>query len=506
MNAPAPIRVSLISHTNAGKTTLARTLLGRDVGEVRDEAHVTDRVESFDWLVGEAGERLVLCDTPGFGDSQRLARRLAQAEQPLGWFLSAVWDRWTDRAFWASQQAARHVRDTTDVVLYLVNTAEQPDDASYVEPEMRLLAWMGKPVIAVLNQLGDPGDAATRQAEADRWAARLGAHAVVRRQLPLDAFARCWVQELVLLEAIEAALDTDRRPAMPALKRAWRERHRVVFEASMRTLAESLARTLRDREPVPAAGVGQRLREAGARLGMVATTQPSAREGALERLLERLREDHRASTDELLRAHGLSGRAREAVFEHLARQHTSAGGVNEGKAAVLGGLITGSLAGLKADLAAGGLTFGAGLLAGGLIGALTAAGAARVYNRHRGADRDELAWSEAAVRDHAQALVLTYLVVAHHGRGRGDWEQPAPAAHWASTVREVMGTVPGPDFPALAAESTGNTTPAGDSRASIQTWLHAVTHQVLVRLYPEVPVDRILDATPSSGSPGAQRA
>ena len=30
------INLSLISHTNAGKTTLARTLLGRDVGEVRD--------------------------------------------------------------------------------------------------------------------------------------------------------------------------------------------------------------------------------------------------------------------------------------------------------------------------------------------------------------------------------------------------------------------------------------------------------------------------------------
>ena len=35
------IALSLISHTNAGKTTLARTLLGRDIGEVRDAPHVT---------------------------------------------------------------------------------------------------------------------------------------------------------------------------------------------------------------------------------------------------------------------------------------------------------------------------------------------------------------------------------------------------------------------------------------------------------------------------------
>jgi predicted GTPase len=37
------VSISLVSHTNVGKTTLARTLLGRDVGEVRDEARVSRR-------------------------------------------------------------------------------------------------------------------------------------------------------------------------------------------------------------------------------------------------------------------------------------------------------------------------------------------------------------------------------------------------------------------------------------------------------------------------------
>lgn len=36
------VTLSLISHTNAGKTTLARTLLRRDVGEQGDQPHVTD--------------------------------------------------------------------------------------------------------------------------------------------------------------------------------------------------------------------------------------------------------------------------------------------------------------------------------------------------------------------------------------------------------------------------------------------------------------------------------
>ena len=40
--APEVVSLSLVSHTNAGKTTLARTLLGRDIGEVRDAPHVTE--------------------------------------------------------------------------------------------------------------------------------------------------------------------------------------------------------------------------------------------------------------------------------------------------------------------------------------------------------------------------------------------------------------------------------------------------------------------------------
>ena len=41
------IHLSLVSHTNIGKTTLARTLLMRDVGEVADRAHVTETTDDY---------------------------------------------------------------------------------------------------------------------------------------------------------------------------------------------------------------------------------------------------------------------------------------------------------------------------------------------------------------------------------------------------------------------------------------------------------------------------
>ena len=110
------ISLSLVSHTNAGKTTLARTLLGRDVGTVRDAPHVTEFADVFTMLDTGEGERLLLWDTPGFGDSARLVKRLRAAGNPIGWFLSQVWDRWRERPFWAAQQALRNVRDEADVI------------------------------------------------------------------------------------------------------------------------------------------------------------------------------------------------------------------------------------------------------------------------------------------------------------------------------------------------------------------------------------------------------
>src|SRR5512134_1836544 len=122
----ATITLSLISHTNVGKTTLARTLLRRDVGDIRDAAHVTDAATGYTLIESPEGDALRLWDTPGFGDSARLLRRLRQSGNPLGWLLTQVWDRYVDRPFFSSQLAVRNVRDVADVVLYLVNASEDP--------------------------------------------------------------------------------------------------------------------------------------------------------------------------------------------------------------------------------------------------------------------------------------------------------------------------------------------------------------------------------------------
>jgi hypothetical protein len=208
------VNLSLISHTNAGKTTLVRTLLGRDVGEVRDAAHVTEVASGY-VMLQHGGDTMMLWDTPGFGDTARLLGRLKLSGNPVGWLLTQVWDRWRERPLWSSQQAVRNARDQADLVLYLVNASEDPADAGYAALELEILSWIGKPVVLLLNQMGPPRDDAA--VEEERWRSHLSAHAVVRGALTLDAFARCWVQEGALLRTVAPLLPAPKQAACAGL-------------------------------------------------------------------------------------------------------------------------------------------------------------------------------------------------------------------------------------------------------------------------------------------------
>jgi hypothetical protein len=483
------ISLSLVSHTNAGKTTLARTLLAREVGTVRDAPHVTEFADVFTMLETPQGERLQLWDTPGFGDSVRLAMRLRERANPLGWFLGAVWDRWRDRPLWSSQQALRNVRDEADVMLYLVNASESPDAAGFVAPEMEILGWIGKPVIVLLNQLGAPREAALEEADLTRWRAHLRAFTPVRAVLPLDAFARCWVQELTLMRAIESVLDGAPRERMARLRAAWQAQREQTFEAATHALADSLARIAGAREQLAdARGVKARLQRVGAAVaqGMglgAADETPAAR--AQKALASRLDEELRANTLTLIHLHGLSGEGdavRREILTRLATHYELRLRLDEGKAAVWGGMVSGALVGLKADLLSGGLTLGGGLLAGGLIGALGAAGLARCVNLVRGTDSSWISWNTEALDQMVEAALLRYLAVAHFGRGRGDWAQGESPPHWKDVIERAL--APQREALTVVWASRGGADDATATAAALQPLLDQAARAALEQLYP----------------------
>lgn len=483
--ATRQIAISLVSHTNAGKTTLARTLLGRDVGVVRDEAHVTDRAEAFVLVESPSGDRLTLWDTPGFGDSVRLARRLSQAGNPVGWLLTQVWDRFRDRPFWSSQQAVRNVREEADLVLYLVNASEQPEDAGYIEPEMRILDWIGRPVVVLLNQLGRPRPRSEEAADVDRWRRHLSDAKCVRAVLPLDAFARCWIQETVLFDAIAAALPPDVRPALDRLRAAWQQSRGRVFDDAMSALAGRLARAAFDRETLPEEGLLGHVRDLGALVGIGADKADRPKAAAMQALAGRLDDLLRATTDTLIETHGLSGRAKGEILARLADHYSVQEPVSEGRAALVGGIVTGALAGLKADLATGGMTFGAGLLTGGVLGALGAAGLARGYNLVRGAGATSVRWSDAMLDQILGSSLVAYLAVAHYGRGRGDWVESEHPSHWQQAVADTM-TALAPEREHLW--SLRDDTDEEAFRAACAALLREASLDVLGRLYPDIDI------------------
>jgi hypothetical protein len=412
--------LSLVSHTNVGKTTLARTLLRRDVGEVFDHAHVTEETERFVLLRTPAGDEVVLADNPGFGDSARLLGRLRGLDNPLGWLVAQVWDRFADRALFCSQQAVRHVRDEADVVLYLVNASEDPEAAGYVAPELEILGWIGQPVAVLLNQTG-VADPAARTADVARWRAALAERPVVREVLALDAFTRCWVQEGLLFEKLRDLVPADRRDLVAALLATWREEQLAVLRSAVEAMAELLAAAATDAEPVTRSAFGA-----------------AERKRAAEALARRLEAAMAEANDALIAGQGLTGEAAEELRVELSdvRGGEAVGG--PWRNPMLGGLVGGALGGLAADVAHGGLTLGGGMLAGALLGAAGARGLAMGMELLRGEEAARAAWSLPFLERLSTDTLLRYLAVAHFGRGAGPYRVREHPATWRAVAERAL--------------------------------------------------------------------
>jgi hypothetical protein len=260
----------------------------------------------------------------------------------------------------------------------------------------------------------------------------------------------------------------------------------------MEVLARHLARAATDCEPLPDDGLRGRLRDVGTALGVRRDLGESPRKAAMRRLAERLDVGVRAATDELVTLHGLSGQARSEIHARLAEHYAVRQPVSEGKAALVGGAVTGAVAGLKADLATGGMSFGAGLLAGSVLGALGAAGLARGYNLVRGTTTASIRWSDAMLHQVVSAAVLAYLAVAHHGRGRGEWERTEYPAHWAAAVDAALAPRRETFARLWQMRAEADST---DHNEALHAELTDATRDVLAQLYPAAPIDAILPAS-----------
>ena len=435
---PNTVTLSLVSHTNVGKTTLARTLLRRDVGNVADAPHVTAVNERHVMLETRKGDQLILWDTPGFGDSARLLKLLKDVPRPTGWLLEQTFDELEQKPLWCGQQAIRNISESADDVLYLINGSELPEDSGYVAPEMQILEWLSKPVIILLNQTGVRREAEIEHREESRWKEHLQQFTAVKYVMGLDAFARCWVQEDLLLEVVEGVLPFGKRKIFNRIQTAWRSENLSIFSDSMAVLADHLAMVAADRENVPTLAFFSKIKDK-ITSPLRSNPKPDFQAEAMDHLAVRLREQSREALVKLITLHKLESGSIESIESRLAADFALDQPVDEGISAVIGGIVSGAVGGVGVDLLTHGLSFGSGAIIGGVLGAFGANAVARGYNLVRGGRKSYYRWSQKIYAGLVEFSVLRYLAVAHYGRGRGEFVESDLPTFWKETVEKELG-------------------------------------------------------------------
>ncbi len=464
------IALSLAGHTNLGKTTLARTLLRKDVGVVDDRPHVTDVADGHIMEADEQAE-LVLWDLPGFGDSVRLKQRLARTG--FGAWLRRAFDRWTDRPLWCNQQCLRNAKDDADIVLYLLDAKADPAGSPEVQAEMEILAWTGKPVILLLNQTGLP-DECRDSLSTQAWLGALAEFPFVRDALPLDGWMRCWVQESILFHRIAPLLPDDKRPHFERLITSWKQKHHeTVFADAITLLAEALAATSADRSIVEKESLWEQTMS-------LATGKPTRQnEKARNTLTTTLVERSHNTMEKILAAHGLEGVPRDRVESVVGDLRAREPGAPPEVWAILGGIGSGALGGLIADFHTGGLSFGGGAVAGALVGGLAAYAIGYGYKKMKGNDGiNRLQWNNEFLLDEWKASALRYLMIAHVGRGQGQWQEPFPSA-WPVRWKEFI------DQWTKARNKEITTAMAEANVNAIRSVMESLLGDILGHLYPE---------------------
>lgn len=353
-----PLTLSVVGHTNVGKTSLMRTLM-RDAtfGQVGPASATTRQVEAARLLA--AGHAVAeLFDTPGLEDAGALIDQLEieAAERHAGperidAFLTS------NDAAGRFEQEARVLRQMleSDAALYVID-AREPVLGKY-QDELAILSLCARPILPVLNFV------ANRHSRVSDWRealSRVGLHAVVEFDtvvFSLEAEARLWRRLATLIDTHAPALETlvaDRESQAD-----WQRSSGRAMIAELLVDAASARRTA-ERDNQPAAEQAHRaLRESIAR-----------RE---QRLVEQLLELYRFT---------------DADYHHLAlpieRGRWATGPFDSATLSVVGrraggGLAAGAAAGAAVDVATGGLSLGAGTL----IGALAAGGISGAWQLRR---------------------------------------------------------------------------------------------------------------------------
>lgn len=383
------LNIALASHTNVGKTSLARTLLRRDVGEVRNAEHVTRRRAGY-FLIHTPEVALRLWDTPGFGDPQLLAENL---RQPDGWsWLKSL----RDPKLRFDREAALSLQEEADLILYLIPADSiDPDVEQTLRDEWNVLRQIQRPVICILNRLQGV-DLQQERSLIEYWRQFFAREPLCKDVIALDAFTRSLQDEHTLFEAIESAVDTDKKGLAHQCRTVWLQRHEQHQRAASSIVAFTLLHIRQDKEPDTGKEAGVRFQSRAQKY--IAEMQEHLLEhmGLKSDIRDRMIEESNTFLQSIIPERG------ERTIGTIA-------------GAALGGLLTG----ITTDILAGGLTFFGGAAIGAIAGAVSGMSAGELYKRVGKRGARSLTWGEDFLKGVALRMTLLYLTAASFGRAKG---------------------------------------------------------------------------------------
>jgi GTPase Era involved in 16S rRNA processing len=351
-----PIRIAVVGHTNAGKTSLLRTLTRRvNFGEVSQQPGTTRHVEAVELQVnGRAAVRFF--DTPGLEDAVALREHLAAFDdkdltppERVRRFLQGP------EAHGVFEQEAKVLRALLEVdAAFLVIDAREPVLPKF-RAEIELLNACARPVLPVLNFVRD---AANREAAWKELLSAYGLHVVVR----FDAAAPFVGAERELYRDL-ATLLRDRR-------------------AQLDGVAAFLEAEFASRRQAAATRIAELLVDAAAMRRSVSAVEfaiESSRQRLIAALQKAVFDKAQRCADDLLALYGFrEGDADEAPLPMVEGRWTMdffhPEALKDASVLLGKGVAVGAAVGVVADLALHGLSLGAGAALGGAIGGAVSQG------------------------------------------------------------------------------------------------------------------------------------
>jgi hypothetical protein len=298
-------------------------------------------------------------------------------------------------------QRAR-MQEGVDLVLHVPAGCHERDGA--------MLRWLDKPVLEVDMGRG--------------------------RGLPFESFGRCWIQDRALLDAIAQRLPQAKRSGLARIARAWEERNDEKLRLSMAAIAEHLLFAARQMQEVQAGALTVK-----SLLPSERQAQTSARQAAMDAIVQRLDDSASRMVASLHKLHGLDEASRDALEHRLEERFLVQQPVDAPQAG-MAGAATGAAMGASLDLLAGGLTLGAAAALGALLGGGAAYMAAAWKNRATPTGATVVQLSDEMLQALLHAALLRYVAIVHWARGTADVE-PAWESHVAAAVSSHQELLPG---------------------------------------------------------------